>query len=168
MRQSNAILSPSGISLPIRLGLISLLYFIAQMLAFRLPDSFGLIAAIWPAAGIALASLLICSRRHWPSLLGCLFVSGIAANLTTSRPIIASVGFMMANICETAASAWLITRFAPGIPIILASGYNEEQAMAGNHPELPHAFLSKPYEFDTLGDSVARVLSGKAKGIKHA
>jgi len=36
----------------IRFGLPSLAYFAAQVLAFRFPDSFGLIAAIWPAAGI--------------------------------------------------------------------------------------------------------------------
>ena len=94
----------------LRLGLISLLYFSAQMFAFNFPDSFGLVAAIWPAAGVALAALLLTPRRHWPVLLGCLFAAGIAANLTTPRPVFASVGFMLANVCETAASAWLITR----------------------------------------------------------
>ena len=76
----------------IRLGVVSLAYFLAQELAFKFPDSFGLIAAIWPAAGIALASLLLSPRRLWPMLLGCLFTAGIAANLTTDRPATASVG----------------------------------------------------------------------------
>jgi PAS domain S-box-containing protein len=103
--------SPSALSLPLHLGLCSLAYFAAQMLSFQFPDSFGLVAAIWPAAGIALASLLLSPRRHWPALLACLFASGIAANLTTTRPFLATVGFMIANISETAASAWLITRW---------------------------------------------------------
>jgi PAS domain S-box-containing protein len=94
----------------IRIGVCSLAYFLAQVLAFQFPDSFGLVASIWPAAGIALASLLLSPRRFWPALLGCLFVSGLAANLTTARPVIVCVGFMVANICETAASAWLIVR----------------------------------------------------------
>jgi len=96
--------------LVLRYGLSTVAYFAAQTLAFRFPDSFGLVAAIWPAAGIALASLLLSPRRLWPSLLGCLFATGIVANLTTDRPVIASIGFMLANICETAASAWLATR----------------------------------------------------------
>ncbi len=94
----------------LRIGLFSLAYFMAQVLAFKLPESFGLIAAIWPAAGIALASLLLSPRRLWPVLLGCLFAAGLAANLTTPRPLLVSAGLMSANICETAGSAWLITR----------------------------------------------------------
>ena len=101
---------PPSFSPLARLGFSALVYFSTQVLAFRFPDSFGLIAAIWPAAGVALAALLLSPRRHWPVLLGCLFAAGIAANLTTARPIFASVGFMVANVCETAASAWLITR----------------------------------------------------------
>ncbi len=93
------------------LGLSSLAYFAAQALAFQFPDSFGLVAAIWPAAGIALASLLLSPKRLWPALLACLFAVGLAANLTTQRPLLASVGFMVANIAETSASAWLITRW---------------------------------------------------------
>ncbi|MCX7001994.1 MAG: PAS domain S-box protein [bacterium] len=98
------------VATPIRLGLIALAYFLAQMLAFKFPDSFGLVAAIWPAAGVALAALLLTPRRLWPALLAGLFAAGLAANLTTDRPFIASAGFMLANIGETAASAWLITR----------------------------------------------------------
>jgi PAS domain S-box-containing protein len=94
----------------LRFGLSTVAYFAAQTLAFKFPDSFGLVAAIWPAAGVALASLLLTPRRLWPALLSCLFAVGMAANLTTDRPFIASLGFMVANTCETAASAWLVTR----------------------------------------------------------
>ena len=51
-----------------------------------------------------------------------------------------------------------LRKLAPAIPVILASGYNEAQAMAGNHPELPQAFLSKPFEFADLRNVVSRVL----------
>ena len=95
----------------LRIGSFSLAYCAAQILAFQFPESFGLVAAISPAAGVALAALLLSPRRLWPVLLGCLFMAGLAANLTTPRPFSASLGFMFANICETAASAWLITRF---------------------------------------------------------
>jgi PAS domain S-box-containing protein len=110
MKQADPLARPTGMDLPLRLGLSALAYFSTQVLAFQFPDSFGLVAAIWPAAGVALAALLLSPRRQWPALLGCLFAAGMAANLTTTRPMLASVGFMVANIGETAASAWLITR----------------------------------------------------------
>ena len=100
----------TAVSTLVQFGLPSFVYFASQVLAFRFPDSFGLIAAIWPAAGIALASLLLSPPRVWPALLGCLFVVGLGANLTTDRPLVASFGFMVANVCETAWAAWLITR----------------------------------------------------------
>ena len=54
-----------------------------------------------------------------------------------------------------------LRKLAPGIPVILASGYSKAQVMAGNHPELPQAFLSKPYEVEKLRNTLAQVL-GKA------
>ena len=39
---------------------------------------------------------------------------------------------------------------APEIPVLLASGYSEAQVMEGEHPVLPAAFLSKPYETGAL------------------
>ncbi len=51
-----------------------------------------------------------------------------------------------------------LRKLAPGIPVILASGYNREQVMAGYHPELPQAFLSKPYELANLKDTIVRFM----------
>ena len=36
------------------------------------------------------------------------------------------------------------------IPVIMASGYDEAQVMAGDHPEKPQAFLHKPYKINAL------------------
>jgi hypothetical protein len=38
----------------------------------------------------------------------------------------------------------------PGLPFILSSGYDHAQVMAGQHPELPQAFLQKPYALKDL------------------
>jgi PAS domain S-box-containing protein len=57
-----------------------------------------------------------------------------------------------------------LRKIAPDIPVILASGYSEAQAMAGSHPELPQAFLSKPYEYEALSEAVFRVLNRIPKG----
>jgi PAS domain S-box-containing protein len=94
-----------------RLAIFACAYVLSQQLAFMIPDAKGLVAAVWPAAGIALAALLLSPRRDWPVLLALLFTAGLASNLTTSRPWFTSVGLMVANICETAASAFLIAKW---------------------------------------------------------
>ena len=54
-----------------------------------------------------------------------------------------------------------LRKLAPGLPVVLASGYDKAQVMAGNHPQLPERFLSKPYHLQELGDAVRRALAGK-------
>jgi PAS domain S-box-containing protein len=51
-----------------------------------------------------------------------------------------------------------LRRLDPEVPVILASGYNESQALAGHHAEPPQAFLSKPYDLEELRAVVTRVL----------
>ena len=48
------------------------------------------------------------------------------------------------------------------LPVILASGYDEARVMAGEHPELPDFFLSKPYDINKLGDMIGRAMARKA------
>ena len=51
-----------------------------------------------------------------------------------------------------------LRKLAPGLPVILASGYDKAYVMAGDHPELPQAFLSKPYQLQGLRDAIGRAL----------
>jgi len=51
-----------------------------------------------------------------------------------------------------------LRRIAPGIPVILASGYDKEQAMEGDHPEQPQAFLQKPYQREQLSAAIRQAL----------
>jgi CheY-like chemotaxis protein len=51
-----------------------------------------------------------------------------------------------------------LRKLAPGLPVILASGYDKAYVMAGDHPELPQAFLSKPYHLKELRDTIGRAL----------
>ncbi|MDO8971221.1 MAG: response regulator, partial [Saprospiraceae bacterium] len=54
---------------------------------------------------------------------------------------------------------------SPGIPFVLSSGYGKEHVMAGEHAELPHAFLGKPYRLEELIDTIHRTLANKAEGF---
>jgi PAS domain S-box-containing protein len=51
-----------------------------------------------------------------------------------------------------------LRKLAPGLPVILASGYDKAHVMAGDHPELPQAFLSKPYQLQGLRDAIGGAL----------
>ena len=75
------------------------------------------------------------------------------------RLVLSDLTMPRMNGWETLAA---LRQLAPGIPVILSSGYNEAQVMAGGHPELPQAFLSKPYEYEELIQAIARVLTNKS------
>jgi DNA-binding LacI/PurR family transcriptional regulator/signal transduction histidine kinase/ActR/RegA family two-component response regulator len=51
----------------------------------------------------------------------------------------------------------------PDVPIILSSGYSEEQIAKAPKHLLPAAFLPKPYDFDTLSRTLRKVLSARDK-----
>ena len=93
----------------IAVALIGLAYFLAHNLAYLLPDTHTVLAAIWPASGIGLAALLLNPRRRWPAILGVLFVAGNTANLIAGRPLVTSLGFLSADVIESLACAWLIS-----------------------------------------------------------
>jgi PAS domain S-box-containing protein len=94
----------------LRLIFIASAYFAANRVALFFPDSEKILAAIWPAAGIGLASLLLSPRKRWPLVLTVIFLAGNAANLVSGRPLPNSLGFMTANILESLLCALLITR----------------------------------------------------------
>jgi len=54
-----------------------------------------------------------------------------------------------------------LRKLSPDIPVILTSGFNEAQVMAGDHPILPDAFLSKPYVRKELIAAIGHALSVK-------
>jgi PAS domain S-box-containing protein len=51
-----------------------------------------------------------------------------------------------------------LRKLAPGIPVVLASGYDQTQVLEGDHPERPQAFLHKPYQMAELKDALARAM----------
>jgi len=93
-----------------RLVLIAAAYFLSHQLSFFYPDAQKVLMAVWPPGGIALAALLLNPRKLWPAILILLFLAGNAADLLAGRPPLASIGFMTANILESATCAWLLVR----------------------------------------------------------
>lgn len=100
---------PSGPE-SLTIGAVAVAYFLADKLALFFPDAESILAAVWPAAGIALAALLRLPHRLWPATLAAVFVAGNAANLLSGRPLANSVGFMAANVLESTLCALAIER----------------------------------------------------------
>jgi PAS domain S-box-containing protein len=59
-----------------------------------------------------------------------------------------------------------LRKISPEIPVILSSGYDEAQVMAGEHCERPDAFIGKPYQLKELRDTIHRVLLNKVEQIQ--
>ncbi len=50
-----------------------------------------------------------------------------------------------------------LRKLSPHIPVILSSGFDEAQVLAGEHSEHPNAFLGKPYDIKRLSDTIRHV-----------
>ena len=94
----------------LQLAFIGVAYFLAHHLAFLFPDAGKVLMAVWPAAGVGLAALLLSPRRLWPAIVAILFASGNLADLIAGRPFLASLGFMATNVLESLGCAWLLLR----------------------------------------------------------
>jgi PAS domain S-box-containing protein len=74
----------------------------------------------------------------------------------------ANIQLVLCDLTMPRMNGWMtleaLRKLSPDIPVILSSGYSESQALSGQHPELPQAFLGKPYVLDELRDTIARVL----------
>jgi integral membrane sensor domain MASE1 len=88
-------------------ALLALAYLAAHNLAYQFLVPTGVLAAIWPAAGLALAVLLLTPRQWWPSMLA---VINLAASMTAGRTFAVSAGFVVTHFFETLLGAWLLTR----------------------------------------------------------
>jgi PAS domain S-box-containing protein len=79
----------------------------------------------------------------------------------------AEIGCVLSDVSMPRLDGWqtlsAVRALAPGFPVILASGYSEAQVMEGEHPELPAAFLSKPYQTDVLLRTLREILSSGSK-----
>jgi len=54
-----------------------------------------------------------------------------------------------------------LRKLQPDIPVILASGYDLAHVMEGDHPEMPQAFLAKPYNLKGLSNAIKQALQRK-------
>jgi diguanylate cyclase (GGDEF)-like protein len=92
------------------LAALSVAYFAAAKVGLAFAYVNASASAIWPAAGISLAALLVLGYRVWPAIL----VGAFVANLSTHGSIAASFGIAVGNTLEGLTGAYLVNRFANG------------------------------------------------------
>ncbi|WP_028325472.1 PAS domain S-box protein [Desulfatirhabdium butyrativorans] len=72
------------------------------------------------------------------------------------RLVISDVAMPIMDGWETLSA---MRRIRPDIPVILASGYNEANVLAGKHEELPQAILEKPYHIQDLMGAIRKIVA---------
>src|SRR5438876_10679312 len=92
------------------IGILTVVYFIAGKLGLMLASLHASASPVWPAAGIALAALLVLGYRTWPAI----FVGAFLVNLTTAGNVATSLAIASGNTLEAVCGAWLVNRFAGG------------------------------------------------------
>ena len=57
-----------------------------------------------------------------------------------------------------------VRKVSPGVPVVLASGYDPAFMDVDHHPEHPQAFLRKPYGFAQLQEAIQKVIAQGGEG----
>src|SRR5438093_2331569 len=95
------------------IGILTVVYFVAGKLGLMLASLHASASPVWPAAGIALAALLVLGYRAWPAI----FVGAFLVNLTTAGNVATSLAIASGNTLEAVCGAWLVNRFAGGTTV---------------------------------------------------
>jgi signal transduction histidine kinase/ActR/RegA family two-component response regulator len=95
------------------IGILTIVYFIAGKLGLMLASLHASASPVWPAAGIALAALLVLGYRVWPAI----FVAAFLVNVTTAGNAATSLAIASGNTLEAVCGAWLVNRLAGGITV---------------------------------------------------
>ena len=95
-------------------------YFALAWVSVKLTPYAGGIAYVWPAGGVALATLLLAPRRHWPYILTAVFAANTLNAVAGGHGLLVAVLFAVPNVLVAGGSAWLLLRLS-GRPPQLAS-----------------------------------------------
>ena len=88
-------------------SVVTLSYFLAAKLGLALALEKTVVSAVWPPAGIAIASMLLLGYRIWPAIA----LGAFLANFHAGTSIFVSAGIATGNTLEALACSALLRRF---------------------------------------------------------
>jgi hypothetical protein len=92
----------------LKLAAVTAAYFLAGELGLSVPFTSQNVSPVWPAAGVALAAVLIWGCRMWPGIAAGAFL----VNFFSSIPHPAAFGIAVGNSAEPVVAAVLLARFS--------------------------------------------------------
>jgi PAS domain S-box-containing protein len=95
----------------VRLSFFIIIYSLAIAIGMRFVTQPEGLSVVWPASGIALASLLRGSRKEKRIIAALIFSINLIANLITGVSLLPSLGFATANLLEPVLGVWIIHRW---------------------------------------------------------
>jgi PAS domain S-box-containing protein len=98
----------------LELGFVFTAYLLGGRIGLVVPFTSGNVSPVWPAAGVAMAALLLVGYRVWPAIAAAAFL----VNLFTPISALAAVGIAAGNTAGPIAGAWLTRRvsgFSPSL-----------------------------------------------------
>ena len=93
----------------LQIVIVTLAYIIAARIGLSLDTVGGFATLVWPASGIALASLLLGGFRLWPAIT----IGAFIANYLSGAPVFAALGIALGNTLEAVTGAYLLGK-VPG------------------------------------------------------
>jgi signal transduction histidine kinase len=89
-------------------GLVAVAYVGAALLGLQLDAVSGFAALVWPASGIALASILLAGNRIWCGIA----IGAFTANMIAGAPLLASLGIAAGNTSAALLGAAMLRRLS--------------------------------------------------------
>ena len=102
-------MTPASRHTAVWIAVVAFLYVAAAQLGLRLDAVSGFASLVWPASGIALASILLGGNRLWPAVA----IGAFVANTIAGAPIPTSLGIAFGNTSAALIGASLLRR-VPG------------------------------------------------------
>ena len=96
----------STTALALQIAIVALAYVVAARIGLSLDAVGGFATVVWPASGIALASLLLGGFRLWPAIA----IGAFTANYLSDAPPFAAAGIAIGNTMEALVGAYLLRK----------------------------------------------------------
>src|SRR5262244_4090331 len=88
----------------LRLVLVFALYVAGGKLGLSVPFTSGNVSPVWPASGVALASVLLWGYEVWPALA----LSAFSVNFLSPIPTVACIGIALGNTSSALVGGYLV------------------------------------------------------------